>query len=202
VPLAALVDVKRVARSVGTDADGALVAALQVAEELVIQYLRWNPAATTPTTRKYFNVREDETIPHPGGTVTAVRLYTSADGTARVATNLADYEVQDGQIQLRTSDVITPFEGAEGRRMLGSWARVEVDYTPAVVIPAAIRDATALTAASIYETSPGAISGVVSESMGGYSYSRAPTKDNRDVTIPTLAKGMLRPHRRRRSLVP
>lgn len=96
---------------------------------------------------------------------------------------------------------IVGYDFAYGKRAPFTWDKVEVDYTASGLIPATIREATALIAAANWKQGPYDVSGLQSERVGDYSYQRSirGTGTNVSISIPERARNMLKLYRGTRS---
>ena len=173
--LASVADIKRVMHITGTDQerDAQLAEALEAAESWFAKRAKQNYDQEGTATATFHDVYEDAQIwlPVDDATISEVRVNGLAYST--------DQYTFDGQaLRLRPYLFTEPFEGAVGRRYLGIYRTVEVDYASASGgVPAAIRDGVARLAGWLWQTGPrqGTVSGSVvgaikSESLGGYSY--------------------------------
>jgi hypothetical protein len=104
-------------------------------------------------------------------------------------------------IRLHPTFFDVPFEGAVSMHFPDNWSRIEVDYIPPAQIPPPVREATALTAAAIYTRGPSTAAGLTMERMGDYMWTTRQMRgtdggpDNE--AIPEVAKGLLRPFKKR-----
>lgn len=135
----------------------------------------------------YYNVRGTESVRLPlrRAAVPTVRVYELHDSAPRVL-GPSEYYVTDDRVVL----------------VLGSdeLEKVEVQWSSAgIAVPAAVRDAVALTAAALYRRFPKLSSGMRSERIGSYSY----TLNDKDVerVMPPMARDLIRPYRSRASTV-
>jgi hypothetical protein len=79
-----------------------------------------------------------------------------------------------------------------GRALVGMYQRVVVTYTPDPVVPRSVREAVAMIAAADIAQGSRMISGLTSESFGGYSYSM---RGANEIGIPAVALQRLAPYK-------
>lgn len=144
-------------------------------------------------------------VPIPGQTGGPLTVAFTDTGTATTAGSAplvnGTQTVPARWVRLHPTVFDVPFEGATSMHFPDNWSRVEIDYVAPPVIPAAIRDATALTAAALYVRGPITASAFTSESLGGYSYTQRPLRGQTtgsNEVIPEVAKALLRPLKRKR----
>lgn len=212
--LATIQDVKRVIGSTDPNNNLGIQAALSAAESWVRRYLGKDynsPGATI--TAKFYSVRDDAILelPDENCTITAVRIYPAPNSTASSLT-AGQYEtIRSKKVQLQTrngpfpvSEVVArPGHIPQGGALGVTYSRVEVDYTTTGVVPAAVKEATAIIAGAFYTQAAAQAGGFTSETLGDYSYSMAGGVANGDerAAIPPLARVMLKPFRRSRVTV-
>lgn len=205
--LATVQDVKRILRQLDVDNDTDLLPLLEEAEELVRTRTRRNFDQIGTITEKFFNVRGDSFlyVRDYNPTVTMVNAFVSANATPAPLVLNQDYQVENhGCVQILfqstipTGDGLGSYMNASGyavgdayvRVLPRQYARVEITYTAAGVVPPSIREATALIAAKRYSSQVSMMADMQSEHLGDYSYTR-PTKIDPD-GIPIEAERMLR----------
>jgi len=185
--LASVADVQRVMGDDDTALIPRIQPALEAAQEWVRRYLGRNFDDAGDYTAIFYDVRDDAIVelPEEDALVTAVRVYFAQDDPGYdIGPN--GYQVIRGKrVQLMTRG--SPFwrEGyvetsgsiRGGRVLAVEYLRVEVDYTATGEVPARVREATALIAASwVQSTGPEAASqGVQSESVTLDDYSHSIT---------------------------
>ena len=184
----ALASVDDVKRALGHQvaADGDLARYLETADSYVRPLLQAYDVSGAQVAR-FYNVRGNESVrlPLKRAAVPAVRVHELADSAAQVL-GPSDYYVTDDSVVLTLGT-------AENQR-------VEVDWSGAgIAVPAAVRDAVALTAAALYRRFPKLSSGMRSERIGSYSY----TLNDEDVesVMPPMARDLIRPYRAKASAV-
>ena len=168
-------------------AEDALATYIAAAEEHVqnITGRSWLVSPDEEVTDTFYNVREgailyltDYDAPQDAVVVTTYRQGATS-GTVLVAD--VQYQVMSkGRVQLfhgRTilvgePESLQPFTSGI---IIGMLSKVTVTYMPSGTIPQLVKDITAQLAAVMYTQGPAAISGIISERIGDYSYTRAAT---------------------------
>jgi hypothetical protein len=126
----------------------------------------------------FFDVSEDATLHLPADdcTVTKVKVfeYPSSGGVPLSPIELGfghGYDLTDeGDVYLRPSLVVSPFEGASAGRSPRLYSRVEVFYTGTGEIPQNVTEGVAIIAAGLYTDTPRALGGMKREKIGDYEY--------------------------------
>lgn len=217
--LATVEDVRRMLKipesSVDDERDRQLADALDAASSWVSNRLRQRyDESTGGTYTAYDHLETDEILlPRVGCTVTEVRVTLHDDsyltlGDAHVLTS-DQYDVIEGLngndiIRLRPSMTFAPFEGAVAQRYPRLYRKVEIDWEPpdsGDLVPAAVRDATALLAAGMWKTAPRLAGGIKSEKIGDYSYTLDDLKGGEGSDYWSQAMRLLRPFRRTKPMV-
>lgn len=218
--LATVEDVRRMLKipesSVDDERDRQLESALEAAESWVHVRLRQRFDEETGGTHTAYDHRETDEIllPRIGCSVTEVRVTLGSEidlvAMADSATLTADqYDVISGlngprAIRLRPSMIIAPFEGAVAERIPRTFRKVEIDWEPPSsgdLVPAAVRDATALLAAGMWKVAPRLTAGIKSEKIGDYSYTLDDLKGGEGSDYWSQAMRILRPFIRRKPMV-
>lgn len=180
---ASVADVKRILRIEATDddaVDARLRAALSAVEAWASHRLvRLSQAGDQVWVK--FDVREDATLHLPADdlTVTKVKVfeYPSLSGVPLSPVELGlgrGFDLtDDGRLILRPTLGISPFEGATAQRALRTYSRVEVFYIGTGIVPADVTEGIAFLTAGYYTDGPKILSGITSEKIGDYSYTRA-----------------------------
>ena len=217
--LATVEDVRRMLKiaesSVDDERDRQLASSLEAAESWVHVRLRQRFDQETGDTYSVYDHRETDEIllPRIGCVVTAVRI-ALGDELSEVPTNDSttlttdQYDVIDGMngaraIRLRAGLLYQPFEGATAERMPRVYRKVEIDWEPPTgdLVPAAVRDATALLAAGMWKAAPRLAGGMKSEKIGDYSYTLDDLRGEEGSDYWSQAMRMLRPFIRRKPMV-
>lgn len=123
--------------------------------------------------------------------------FPQASGSAPITNGTVLFGAR--HIRLHPTFFDVPFEGAVSMHLPDNWSRIEIDYIPTGVVPTPVRDAAALTAASLYLRGPISASGFTMEKLGDYMWSirnfRSAAGSNE--IIPEVAKALLRTYKRR-----
>jgi hypothetical protein len=204
--LASLDDVKRVLGS--TDAsDEAIALYLEGAEAWVKKVYggNWDEDGGEETTllEEFYHVKQGDSVQLKADDATDVKVrvyvYSEYDEPEEDGAELSENAFvlhQDGKVELLFVRYGAP-EGlpeAVAEFMPGEYSKVVVSYTPSGVVPAPVREAVALIAASSVARAGYEAGGLTGESLGDYSYSRDP---DLAMAIPARAKVYLRPYGRR-----
>jgi len=207
--IATLADVKRVAGITTSTNDVALTAALQAVESYLESRLL--PYGRSGGTEVYVHALPGASfrLPVPDATVAAVRGYAYPGSPPRVLSPINDYQVANGSVVLTqwgpyyydgyTRGDIPPAAGVGLAFAPATWDRIEIDWTSASGVPAALRDGVAIAAASLASQQGRVSGGVRQETIGDYSY-RLDDKDFASL-IPSKAQTLLAPFLRRRSVL-
>lgn len=179
-PLADVADVKRILRftDTDTDRDAQLQASLDVMQVVARRMLPKNLGRSGSLMEVWFDVPEDSTLrlPDSSAVVTMVKVfeYPSAYGVPLSPISLGlghGYDQDDqGNLMLRPTLFVSPFEGASAVRRLRSYSRVEVNYIGDGAIPKDVTEGVAWMAAGYWKDGPRALQGLTSEKIGDYSY--------------------------------
>jgi hypothetical protein len=200
--LATVDDVKRWLKDPSIE-DEDLAPWLEVAEEKVRDITgRFFGAADAEQLETFTNVREGSiiTLSEQDPQDVAVMVFGSVDSDGMALEADAGFQMlARGRVQLLANRYSTDLGlgGGEGvtERHLGYWSRVEVTYTSSGLVPASVREATACIAAHLYKTSAQETSGLDSERLGDYSYTRAGSRSDAATSaaadIPAAAKMLL-----------
>lgn len=176
---ASLDDVKRILRI--TDTDDERDAGIQGALDAIDAWaLRRLPDFTLEGAQMevYFDMPEDATLRLPADdiVVTEVRVfeYPSSGGVPLSPIELGlghGYDIDNrGNLMLRPTLFVSPFEGAGAWRKLRVYHRVEIHYTATGIVPRDVTEGVAFLAAGYWKDGPRALQGLTSERIGDYSY--------------------------------
>lgn len=173
---------------------------LEVAEERVQNYIGREFVAGART-EYFYNVRQGSIL-HTKSlnpTAVALTLYAAAGSDGVAVDEDEMFQVLNrGKVQLFFVRYETdPGLGGHGgivQRRPGHYARVKVEYTGSATVPASVREACACIAAHMYRTCVLEASGLASERLGDYSYSRGAEKDG--VAMPAAARRLLSAYRK------
>jgi hypothetical protein len=195
--IAALSDVKRLLRIASSDSskDQEISKSLESAESWVKARTRRNYGTATSKTLTFHNVRENDHVylPDDNCTVTAVTVYLLANSSGDLLIADDEYQVLDGRtVQLLPNLEVVPFEGAIASRLPATYEKVTITYNSTGSVPEAVRDATAMLAASLYSKGPDTAQGIKSESLGDYSYFSTEDKDMVPDAVITLLAPFVR----------
>lgn len=203
--LATVNDVVRyLGESGGSVPSGSLQTFLDTADAWVKKVTGGAWDETTSQTTDFFMVDEGAILNLPDGnpTVTAVQVwwYSDNDDPDQFVVD-DDYQVLDnGKVRLLDHDLITiPFEGAVAKRQRRELARVRITWTPGGSVPAPIREAVALYAAAMWRQAPMDASGLVTETLGSYNYSRSYASAVRPTRVPERVRDLIRPYKRKKT---
>lgn len=180
-----MIDFNDVNRYLPTAAtEDALESFIAAAEEHVknITGRSWLVAPSADVTDTFYVVRKgailyltDYDAPLTGLVVT---VFNQGETSGSVLIADVQYQAMSkGRVQLYhgrnvligVPDSIQPFSSGI---IIGTLAKVTVTYTPSGTIPQTVKEVTAQLAAVMYIQGPTAISGITSERMGDYSYTR------------------------------
>jgi hypothetical protein len=180
--LASVDDVKRILRVSDDDPvrDARLRAALEAVESVLSK--RITIPASGPQMETYWDIPEDHTLTLPASdvTVTLVKVfeYPSSFGIPLSPIELGlghGYDITgEGQLILRPTLNVSPFEGAIAQRKLRTYNRVEVYFIGTGVVPAGVTEGIAFAAAGYDTDGPRALVGLTSEKIGDYAYTVKP----------------------------
>jgi len=192
-------DIKRWLKDDSVDDDD-LTEWLEVAEERVRDHTGYdfNSGAQEDN---FYNVRQGAILHlrnlDPSSLTVTLYAAAGSDGV-EVDENSSWQLLNRGKLQLFFARYeIDPGLGGQGgtvQRRPGYYARVKVEYTGSGTVPASVREACACIAAHMYRTCVLEASGLTSERLGDYSYSRSPEKDS--VSMPAAAQRLLSAYRK------
>ena len=201
--LASLSDVKRLLKRTDSTSDADLTAALAVAEAWVKIVYELEPDRTGSQTDVFTNVRQDQVLwlkdPNPTSVTIEAIQYSTYPGPGLFPIDIMNFQVMpNGRVQLYYNRRVAPqgYDTAVGYSLPGIYDRIEVTYTASNSVPAPVRDAVALIAASHWAMSTSNIGNLQSETIGSYTYSRL-ADGSEAVVIPSMARALLRPYARR-----
>jgi len=139
----------------------------------------------------FYNVRDgailylDDIAPT---TVTKVEVFARGSTVSTELTVDVQYQVLDrGRVHLLTLATI-----------LITWARVIVTYTPSGSVPQIVQEAAAVLAASMYAQAKGSSSGLKSEKLGDYGYTKNESVEGGDL-LPAVRRRLTVYNRKRRA---
>lgn len=156
----------------------------------------------------FFDIAEDATIHMPASDITVTKVkvfeYPSAAGIALSAVELGfghGYDLtDDGDVLLRPTLGVSPFEGAAASRVLRYYSRVEVFYEGTGVIPQHVTEGVAFLAAGYFEDAPRTLAGLRSEKIGDYSYTRDTADESGEKSYVAQGLWFLKPSMRQARL--
>jgi hypothetical protein len=202
VALATVADVKRVLKNASIpDAD--LVPYLEDATEWVERVYGRDWDASGAQTETFYNVRQGAIVALKDESPTSITVtgYGAPGSAGTVLVENTGYMVMSrGRIQLAfIRSASLPLTGVRPEELEAvppyTWSRLVVAYTASGVVPAPVREAVALIAAASYRQSEDDVSGIKSERLGDYSYSRG---EGSEVVVPKRARTRLAPYSGRR----
>ncbi len=166
-------------------ADAVLQPFIDTASEFVVNFCKQNFASSGPVTESFYNVRQDDKIYLMDSNAYGIVITAQFDPIGQVSTLVlnADYQLQDGGIIQMLYQRFTFPQGLEGavvETLPLYYSNVSVSYQGVNAVPATVRDATALIAASLYQQAPRIATGLGSESLADYSYSMPGGSDGPD----------------------
>lgn len=202
--LAVLADVRRYLSNASGIDDTDLTPHLQAAEEWVRRHYHgvWDAVGTVTET---FNFKRQDALlklREESPTDVVITVFWTAASSGRILTVNTEYVLMpDGRIALQFDQFVNPrgLENVVVRVSPDTYEVVQVAYTPSGVVPATVREAVAIIAAAAYEQKGLDVSGLQSERLGDYSYSRGgmkSTESGQEILIPRRALVMLGPHKR------
>ena len=167
-------------------AEDALATYIAAAEEHVqnITGRSWLVDPDEEVTDTFYNVREGAILylkDYDAPTALAVTVYNQGETSGSILTADVQYQwMEKGRVQLfhghsilvGAPESLQPFTSGI---IIGMLSKVTVTYMPSGTIPQLVKDITAQLAAVMYTQGPAAISGIISERIGDYSYTRAAT---------------------------
>lgn len=197
--LATLDDVKRWLKD-PTAKDEDLQSWLESVTEWVKRVYNANWDATGTVTETFHRVLQDALLKlkDEAPSAVVVKIYGTPDDLATTLVVNTNYTIEArGHIRLLYARYQTPvgFDEAVVEIPPGLLARVEVTYTASNVVPKPVRDAVACIVAANYAQAGRAVSGLQSENLGDYSYSKADESDEA-LLLPRIALTYLAPYRR------
>lgn len=177
--LASLADVKRVLQL--TDDNEARDAQLRASLAAIDDWISPSFEKLTldgPQVEVFWDVYEDATLHMPATdvTITRVRAFYSPvafedEPVPSEMTLGSGFDLTDqGDILLRPSLAVQPFEGAYATRQLRVYSRVEVHYIGTGVVPRSVSEGVALLAAGYWKEGPAILSSITHEKIGDYEY--------------------------------
>jgi hypothetical protein len=161
----------------------------------------------TTCTDHFFNVREQSRLRlrdlYPFGITAQVTMIANTLPPfidPWILTENNDFVTEDDRYIRITSSLyfrIVGYDYAYGKRTAILWDRVDVTYQACGVIPATIKEGAALLAAAFFKQGPYDATGMQSEHMGDYSYTRSirGAADPVQGAIPAKVRALIRLHR-------
>jgi len=163
---------------------------LEMAEQLARETCQREWDATGPQSKSFYNVRQGDiiTLPDEYPTEVGVTVYETATDSGRLL-QAFEYQVESGgRIRLPVYDFVSPTNPqlfnvrrdvsvtealrSADRAAPVRYARVNVTFQASGVVPAPVREAVAMIAASSQLQAQRKASGLKSEAMGDYRYDR------------------------------
>ena len=201
--LALTADVKRILRRPNEDIDSQLAPALEAAEQWVRERTGRGWDQSGSVTQTFYNIRQGKTLyldDVAPKSITSVTSYLTADGTGTLLTADTDYQLEDkGKLHWYFNALVSPggLPGASVRILPSIYAKIVVVYKARGQVPAPVREATAIIAAASFNGTAAPISGMRSQRMGDYSY----TRDGTGVVVPKAAIDYLAQYVRHRARI-
>ena len=196
--------------------DPTILPLLEAADEWVRDAYRRDWGVTGSVTESFPSAHAGDVLllKEPNPSSITVTVYERPDSPGR-ALSAAEFEVAGGgRVRLRHD----PFRLRSPLSAVGptSWpqpglydalraadapapaafSKVEVAYTASGVVPTPVREAVALIVAATYRRGRAEVSGMQSERLGDYSYTRETTKNGATVLVPKMAQDYLAPYGR------
>lgn len=208
--LATLADVRRYLPGVTVD-DNILQPLLDSVTEWIKEYANADWDASGSVTENFYHVMSGKILKlkDSAPSSVAVNTYLGISSTASALTIDSGFRVMsNGRVQLREISRMGRVQGLRPEELdaAGSgdteYSRVEVTYTASNVVPAPIKEAVAMTVAARYSQAKLNVSGVKSERLGDYSYTREDSSKEGSVPgVPDAALTNIEPYRRTRRAV-